>query len=101
PLTKRTSGSPVLVDLDLRFTMMDRWEGYVQVLTLANPPIEVVAPPSTSPELARIANDEMAAIVARHPQRFPAFVASLPMNNPEAALLELERAIDQLAATRL
>ena len=48
-LQKRMSGIPVLVDLDLRFTMMDRWEGYVQVLTLANPPIEVVAPPATSP----------------------------------------------------
>src|SRR5438309_9655808 len=34
-LQKRMSGIPVLVDLDLRFTMMDRWEGYVQVLTLA------------------------------------------------------------------
>ena len=34
---KRMSGIPVLVDLDLRFTMMDRWNGYVQVLTLANP----------------------------------------------------------------
>jgi hypothetical protein len=44
-LQKRMSGIPGLVDLDLRFAMMDRWEGYVQVLTLGNPPIEVVAPP--------------------------------------------------------
>src|SRR5712692_11295361 len=98
-LQKRMSGIPVLVDLDLRFTMMDRWEGYVQVLTLANPPSEVVAPPAASPDLARIANDEMAAIVARHPHRFPGFVASLPMNNPAAALTELNRAIDDLDAT--
>ena len=35
-LQKRMSGFPMLVDLDLRFTMMDRWDGYVQVLTLAN-----------------------------------------------------------------
>jgi hypothetical protein len=48
-LQKRMSGIPVLVDLDLRFAMMDRWEGYVQVLTLANPPIEVVAPPPRVP----------------------------------------------------
>ena len=98
-LQKRMSGIPVLVDLDLRFTMMDRWDGYVQVLTLANPPIEVVAPPAASPDLARIANDEMAAIVERHPHRFPGFVASLPMNNPDAALAELDRAIDDLGAT--
>jgi predicted TIM-barrel fold metal-dependent hydrolase len=69
------------------------------VLTLANPPIEVVGGPDVSPELARIANDEMAAIVARRPDRFPAFVASLPMNNPDAALREASRAIDDLGAT--
>src|SRR5215469_3195131 len=98
-LQKRMSGIPVLVDLELRLTMMDRWDGYVQVLTLANPPIEVVAPAAASPDLARLANDEMAAIVARHPGRFPGFVASLPMNNVDAALAELERALDDLGAT--
>jgi predicted TIM-barrel fold metal-dependent hydrolase len=98
-LQKRMAGIPVLVDVDLRLAIMDRYEGYVQVLTLANPPIEVVGGPDVSPELARIANDEMAAIVARHPDRFPAFVASLPMNNPDAALRETSRAIDDLGAT--
>ncbi|HUG35806.1 MAG TPA: amidohydrolase family protein [Candidatus Limnocylindrales bacterium] len=98
-LQKRMAGIPVLVDLDLRLRMMDRHEGYVQVLTLANPPLEVVAGPETSPDLARLANDEMAAIVARHPDRFPGFVASLPMNNPDAAVAEVDRAIEQLGAT--
>src|SRR2546428_2276224 len=93
-LQKRMSGIPVLVDVDLRFRIMDRYEGYVQVLTLANPPIEVVGGPDASPDLARLANDEMAALVERHRERFPAFVASLPMNNPEAALREIDRAID-------
>jgi aminocarboxymuconate-semialdehyde decarboxylase len=58
-----------------------------------------VAGSERSPELARLANDEMAALVARHPERFPGFVASLPMNNPDAALGEIDRAIDQLGAT--
>jgi aminocarboxymuconate-semialdehyde decarboxylase len=98
-LQKRMSGIPVLVDLDLRLRIMDRYEGYVQVLTIANPPIEVVGGPQVSPELARLANDEMAAIVARHPDRFPGFVASLPMNNPEAAVREIDRALDELGAT--
>jgi len=98
-LQKRMSGIPVLVDLDLRLRMMDRHEGYVQVLTLANPPIEVVGGPEASPDLARLANDEMAGVVARHPDRFPGFVASLPMNNPDAAVAEIDRAIDQLGAT--
>ncbi|HEU5321170.1 MAG TPA: amidohydrolase family protein, partial [Methylomirabilota bacterium] len=98
-LQKRMSGIPVLVDLDLRLRMMDRHPDYVQVLTLANPPLEVVGGPAVSPELARLANDEMAAVVARYPERFPAFVASLPMNNPDAALREIDRALDELGAT--
>jgi aminocarboxymuconate-semialdehyde decarboxylase len=98
-LQKRMSGIPVLVDLDLRLRIMDRYEGYVQVLTIANPPIEVVGGPQVSPDLARLANDEMAAIVGRHPDRFPGFVASLPMNNPEAAVREIDRALDELGAT--
>ena len=98
-LQKRMSGIPVLVDVDLRFRMMDRHEGYVQVLTLANPPLEAVAGPDASPDLARLANDEMAALVAKHPDRFPGFVASLPMNNPDAALDEVDRALGQLGAT--
>ena len=98
-LQKRMAGIPALVDVDLRFRMMDRHEDYVQVLTLANPPLEVVARPGDSPDLARLANDEMAALVARHPDRFPGFVASLPMNNPDASLAEIDRAVRQLGAT--
>src|SRR5262249_43296403 len=82
-----------------RLSMMDRHPGYVQVLTLANPPIEVVGGPDASPDLARLANDEMAALVDTLPGRFPGFVASLPMNNPDAAVREIDRAIDQLGAT--
>src|SRR6058998_4043680 len=98
-LQKRMSGIPVLVDVEQRLRIMDRYEGYVQVLTLANPPIEVVGSPDASPELARLANDGMAEVVAKHPDRFPGFVASLPMNNPEAAVREIDRAIDDLHAT--
>jgi predicted TIM-barrel fold metal-dependent hydrolase len=96
---KRMRGIPVLVDLDLRRAIMDRHPDYVQVLTLASPPLEVIAGPELTPELARLANDEMAEIVAREPARFPAFVASLPMNNPDAALREIDRAVTTLGAT--
>jgi aminocarboxymuconate-semialdehyde decarboxylase len=98
-MQKRTRGIPVLVDLELRLRIMDRYEGYVQVLTLASPPLESLAGTDVTPELARLANDGMAEIVAKHPDRFPGFVASLPMNAPDAALRELERAIGDLGAT--
>ena len=96
---KRMAAIPALVDLDARFRIMDRYEDYRQVLTIANPPIETLGGPDMTPELARVANDSMAAIVSRHPDRFPNFVASLPMNNPDAGLREIDRALDDLGAT--
>src|SRR5713226_5951406 len=98
-MQKRMRAIPVLVDLEQRFRIMDRYEGYVQVLTLASPPIEALAGPDVTPELARLANDGMAELVAKHPDRFPGFVASLPMNNPDAAVQEIERAVMKLGAT--
>lgn len=95
---KRWLHIPVLWDLDARMRMMDRFKGYKQILTLSLPAIEFLAGPEESPALARLANDGMAEIVARHPDHFPAFVASLPMNNVPAALEEMERAIGKLGA---
>lgn len=97
-LQKRVRQIPVMVDLDLRFRIMDQFPGYQQVLTLSSPPLENAGDAKTSPELARIANDGMAELVAKYPDRFPAFVASLPMNNMEACLKEIDRAITQLGA---
>jgi predicted TIM-barrel fold metal-dependent hydrolase len=95
---KRWMSIPVLYDLDARMRMMKRFPGYKQVLTLSMPPVEFLAGPEESPALARIANDSMAEIVAQHAELFPAFVASLPMNNVPAALGEMDRAIGQLGA---
>ena len=79
-MQKRIREIPVMVDLDLRFRMMDLFGDYVQVLSLAAPPIEALAAPAESPALARLANDSMAEIAAAHPDRFPGFIASMPMN---------------------
>jgi predicted TIM-barrel fold metal-dependent hydrolase len=95
---KRWLNIPVLWDLDARLAMMDRFPGYRQILTLSLPAIEFLAPHHESPALARLANDGMAEIVARHPERFPAFVASLPMNNVPEALREMDRAVGELGA---
>jgi aminocarboxymuconate-semialdehyde decarboxylase len=98
-MVKRVQNIPVMIDIDKRFEVMDLHEGYVQVLTLSAPPLENVAGPDLSPELAKLANDEMANLVERYPDRFPGFVASLPMNNPDAAMREIDRAISQVGAT--
>jgi predicted TIM-barrel fold metal-dependent hydrolase len=89
---------PVLWNLDERIRMMRSFKGYKQILTLSLPAIEFLAGPEESPALARLANDGMAEIVAKHPDQFPAFVASLPMNNVPAALEEMDRAITRLGA---
>jgi len=95
---KRWLNIPVLWDLDARIRMMGKFRGYQQVLTLSLPAIEFLAGPEESPALARLANDGMAEIVAERPDLFPAFVASLPMNNIPAALEEMDRAITKLGA---
>jgi len=95
---KRTREIPVLWDLDARFRMMDEFGDYAQVICLSTPALEKLAGPDISLELARVANDGMAGYVDKYPDRFPAFIASLPMNNPEAAFEEVDRAIKDLKA---
>ncbi|HEV3239994.1 MAG TPA: amidohydrolase family protein [Casimicrobiaceae bacterium] len=95
---KRVREIPCIVDLAERFRIMDLFDDYAQVICLGSPPIEVFGPPPLSTELAQLANDGMAELVARHPQRFPAFVASLPMNDPQGLLAEAERAVRELGA---
>src|SRR5882757_7765084 len=82
-----------LWSVDARRRLLDETDGLQQVLSLANPPIELVAPPDKSPDVARFANDGLAEVCGRHPDRFPAFIASLPMNNVDAALAEIDRAV--------
>jgi predicted TIM-barrel fold metal-dependent hydrolase len=95
---KRMRSIPMLTDLEVRFRVMDAFEEYQQVLSLPTPPIEVFARPTDAIDLARAANDGMADLVRRYPDRFPAFVASLPLNDPDAAVRELRRAVNELGA---
>lgn len=88
----------MLWDVEARLRLLDQFDDVVQVLSLANPPIELVAPPERSPAVARLANDCLAEICRQHPDRFPSFIASLPMNNVEASLAEIDRAIGELGA---
>lgn len=95
-LSRYAATIPTLVDLDARFRIMDRFEDYLQVLTIATPPVEAVKDPALAAELAQAANDELAELVHRYPNRFIAGVAALPLNNMEAALKEADRAIKDL-----
>ena len=98
-MVKRMSSLRMLWDIEHRVAMLrEKFRDVQQVLTLGLPSPELLGDAAHSPEYARVANDGMAEMCRKWPQEFPAFVASLPMNNPRAAVDETDRAINQLGA---
>jgi predicted TIM-barrel fold metal-dependent hydrolase len=87
---------PTLVDLEYRFRIMDKFDGLMQVLTLSAPPIEIIGDLDKAIYLAKLGNDELAELVLKHPDRFAAAVACVPINNIDATLLEIDRAVTDL-----
>lgn len=87
---------PVLTDREARLRIMEGYDDLVQVLSVTMPPVEEIVGPAEALELAKISNDELAEMVAQHPDKFIAAIANLPYNNMDGALKEAERAIKQL-----
>jgi predicted TIM-barrel fold metal-dependent hydrolase len=88
--------TPPVVDLQIRFRLMNRYPDVLQMLTVAHVPLEKFVSPKDAIELARIANDELADLVIKYPDKFFGAVACLPMNDMDAALEEVDRAITKL-----
>ena len=88
--------SIAVIDLDVRLRLMNRYPDILQVLTVANIPLETFAKKADAIELAKIANEELAELVDHYPDKFIAGVACLPMNDIDAALEEADRAIMKL-----
>ena len=80
---------------DLRLREMDRLGIELAVLSLGSDGIQGIGDRERAVEVARQANDELAAIVDRRPDRYAAF-AALAMQDPDAATAELERAVAEL-----
>jgi aminocarboxymuconate-semialdehyde decarboxylase len=97
-IAARLRGVKKLFDLDERFREMDRFGDYRQIISLPNPPIEDFAQGQVGLDLARIGNDAMAELCARHPQRFPTFVAALSMTDVAGSVAEARRAVTELRA---
>jgi len=97
---KRWLHIPFLHNLDVRFRRLEEFgPDYRQILSLSAPPIESINPDrQITLDLAAMANDTMAELVARHPDRFPGFIASLPMNHPDESAAEMQRAAASLGA---
>jgi hypothetical protein len=90
---KRIRGIPALWDLEVRLGIVDSFPDYSQILSLAVPAIDRLWDAEHASEWARIGNDELAELVARYPQCFPGYAASLPMNTPQAAITEADRVL--------
>ena len=73
---------------------MDRVGIDVEVVSLSTPNV-FFADEKTQPEVARLVNDAYAELIARYPGRFKGS-ASIPMDAPDAALRELDRALGEL-----
>jgi predicted TIM-barrel fold metal-dependent hydrolase len=97
-LLKRTAPIRSLWDLDERLRVIEPFEDYAQIISLAAPPLESLGEPSETVDLARLANDEMAELVRSRPDTFVGFVAGVPMNDVDAALTEIDRALHDLGA---
>jgi 2,3-dihydroxybenzoate decarboxylase len=64
----------------------------MMVLSLNAPAIQAIPDPARADEVARKANDALAAEVAKRPERFQG-LAALPMQDPQLAARELERCV--------
>jgi len=85
-----------VVDLQMRLGLMDRFPDVLQILTVAKVPLEKFVAPKDAVELARIANDELAELLVKYPNKFFGAAACLPMNDVDATLEEADRAIGKL-----
>lgn len=88
--------NPALSQIDVRLRVMDMNPDVMQVLNVATPPLETLVPAKAAVELAKMANDEMAEVVAKYPNKFVSAVACLPLNDIDASIKEADRAITHL-----
>lgn len=99
---KKKAKKPIMLrhmpvdDLEQRFRWMDKNPDTVQVITAPNVLSEDLVSREDYITLVKIANDEMAELVAKYPDRFIAAAASLPLIDIDISLREAERAITQL-----
>ncbi|WP_276736582.1 amidohydrolase family protein [Bacillus sp. (in: firmicutes)] len=85
-----------LQEFEKRIEDMDRNGIQTSILSLTQPGIEGITDPDRAVKLARQMNDHSAEFfVSKHPDRFKAF-AAVPLQDPEEAAKELERAVNEL-----
>jgi len=86
---------PKLSSIDVRLKDMDRMGIDIQAVSPAPNQLAYWAEPGLGLEISRLVNDRLAEIAASHPDRFVA-LGTVPLQNVELALAELERCVKQL-----
>lgn len=85
-----------LVDIhDKRLQLMDEHGVEMMLLSLNAPTVQAIVDLDQAKELSRRSNDWLAEKVSKSPDRFQG-LAALPMQNPDAAIRELERCVKDL-----
>ena len=85
-----------LVDIQTKLiASMDQNGIGMMILSLNAPAVQAIADPKRAVAVAKEANDALAEHVRKRPDRFAAF-AALPMQDPDAAIRELERCVKEL-----
>jgi predicted TIM-barrel fold metal-dependent hydrolase len=97
PGHKTMEALPSIRDVESRLQIIDKYAEYTQVLTIPGPLLtEGMVTLEQANELTRLANDELAELVARYPDNFAAGVATLPLTDTESTLREIDRALGSL-----
>jgi len=86
---------PMLTSVERRIDDMDKMGVDIQAISPAPPQYFYWTPPEIGRDAARLINDNIAATVARHPDRLVG-LGTVPMQAPAFAVAELERAVKQL-----
>ncbi len=81
-------------DIDFRAKVLKEAGVDKQILTFTTPGTHI-EPPERSVELAQMVNDSFAKIMDEHQDHFTA-LATLPLNDPQASVVELERTFNAL-----
>lgn len=85
-------------DPAVRIAEMDKMGVNVQVLSTVPVMFSYWAKPEHALDLSRFLNDHIAGVVAENPKRFVG-LGTLPMQDPELAVQELERCVKELKLT--
>ncbi len=86
---------PQMTDVSIRLKDMDRMGIDLQAVSLAPGQYYYFTSPDLGAEVARMQNDHIAEVVAAAPDRFVG-LGTLPMQNPQAAVAELDRIMTDL-----